>query len=146
MSHRAAIFLVEDGRIALIERYKQGAHYFSFPGGHVEAGESPLEAAVREAKEELGLDVRLIREIAHMFWRGRWQHYYLAERLGGTFGLGDGPEMYRPVEVSGTYHPTWLSVEELTSQPVRPPEVAEKVRGWALEGWPENSVIVEEKN
>ena len=63
MSHRAAIFLVEDGRIALIERYKQGVHYFTFPGGHVEAGESPQEAAVREAKEELGLDVRLKRKL-----------------------------------------------------------------------------------
>jgi 8-oxo-dGTP diphosphatase len=145
MSHRAAIFLVEEGKIALIERHKQGNHYFTFPGGHVEEGESPLEAAVREAKEELGLDVVVKREIARMFWRERWQHYFLAERLGGTFGLGEGPEMYRPVEVSGTYHPTWLPVGELTSQPVRPREVAEKVKRWAAAGWPENMVVVKEE-
>jgi 8-oxo-dGTP pyrophosphatase MutT (NUDIX family) len=28
------------------------------PGGHVDAGESPWEAAVREAREETGLDIR----------------------------------------------------------------------------------------
>ena len=29
------------------------------PGGHIDAGESPWEAAVREAREETGLDVRV---------------------------------------------------------------------------------------
>ena len=145
MSHRAAIFLVEDGKIALIERHKQGNHYFSFPGGHVEEGESPVETAVREAKEELGLDVLVRREIACMLWRGRWQHYFLAERVGGTFGLGEGPEMHRPVEVSGTYHPTWLPISELTVQPVRPRKVALKVMQWAVAGWPESPVVVEEE-
>jgi 8-oxo-dGTP diphosphatase len=145
MSHRAAIFLIEDGKIALIERHKQGIQYFSFPGGHVEEGESPVEAAVREAKEELGLDVAVKREIARMLWRERWQHYYLVERVGGTFGMGDGPELYRPVEVSGTYHPTWLPVGELTVQPVKPREVAGQVVRWALKGWPESLVIVKEE-
>lgn len=42
--------------------------HVSFPGGRVEAGESMLEAAVRETREELGLDlegpdVRLLGEL-----------------------------------------------------------------------------------
>jgi 8-oxo-dGTP pyrophosphatase MutT (NUDIX family) len=41
----------------------------SFPGGGVEAGESPTEAAVREANEEIALDastVRIIGELDHL--------------------------------------------------------------------------------
>ncbi|HZW84931.1 MAG TPA: NUDIX domain-containing protein, partial [Nitrososphaerales archaeon] len=32
---------------------------WAFPGGRVEVGESPSEAAVREAKEEVGLEIEL---------------------------------------------------------------------------------------
>lgn len=32
------------------------------PGGHVELDEDPTETAVREAKEEVGLDIRLVGE------------------------------------------------------------------------------------
>ncbi len=41
----------------------------SFPGGRVDPGESPLDAAVREANEEVGLDLALpsiVGELAHI--------------------------------------------------------------------------------
>ncbi len=93
MSYRAAIVLLRDNKVALIERYRAGMHYFAFPGGHVEPGESPEEAAVREAKEELGLDVSIQRLLAEIWWRDRPQYYYLVEAKGGEFGSGTGEEM-----------------------------------------------------
>lgn len=37
------------------------------PGGHIEPGETPAQAAVREAREETGLEVRLVRDdVAHV--------------------------------------------------------------------------------
>lgn len=37
------------------------------PGGHIEPGETPAEAALREAREETGLDVRLVHDaVAHV--------------------------------------------------------------------------------
>ena len=54
----------EDGRrgIVLIER-KNPPHGWALPGGFVDYGESLEEAAVREAKEETSLDVRLVRQM-----------------------------------------------------------------------------------
>ena len=52
----AVFFRDGDGRVLLVEpTYKQD---WLMPGGAVEAGESPYEAAVREVEEELGLTVR----------------------------------------------------------------------------------------
>lgn len=53
----------EDGRtgIVLIER-KYPPHGWALPGGFVEYGESLEETAVREAKEETSLDIRLVEQ------------------------------------------------------------------------------------
>jgi 8-oxo-dGTP diphosphatase len=51
-----------EGRIVLIERANP-PHGWALPGGFVDYGESLETAAVREAKEETGLDVTLLRQL-----------------------------------------------------------------------------------
>ena len=43
----------------------------TFPGGHVEKGEPFLDAAVREAKEETGLDVSKLRSCGVVHWANK---------------------------------------------------------------------------
>ncbi|MCZ7357647.1 MAG: NUDIX hydrolase [Candidatus Methanoperedens sp.] len=54
--------IIYEGKIVLIKR--KNAPYrdhFALPGGFVEVGETVEAAAAREAKEETGLDIRLIK-------------------------------------------------------------------------------------
>ena len=45
-----------EGRFLLVKRKKEpNAHTWGFPGGHVELGETALDAAVRELSEETGV-------------------------------------------------------------------------------------------
>lgn len=55
----AAVVQQEDGRFLLAERPagKPYAGWWEFPGGKIEAGETPYHALVRELHEELGIDV-----------------------------------------------------------------------------------------
>ena len=55
-----AIFVVHDARVLLIHHRK--LNKWLPLGGHVELDEDPEQAAVREAKEESGLDVELLGE------------------------------------------------------------------------------------
>lgn len=54
-----------NGRVLLVNpTYKKG---WEIPGGYVEIGESPRAAAIREVKEELGLDID-VRNLLVLDW------------------------------------------------------------------------------
>ena len=53
----AEVFIVHDGKLLLRKHDKYG--YWLSIGGHIELDEDPAEAAIREVKEEVGLDVKL---------------------------------------------------------------------------------------
>ncbi len=59
----AAGVVCREGRIMICQR-KPGGHQplkWEFPGGKLEAGESPEQALARELREELGIEVRVGR-------------------------------------------------------------------------------------
>jgi 8-oxo-dGTP diphosphatase len=132
---RAAVIIMENGRVALIERVRDGHTYFKFPGGRVESGESPQQAAVREAHEELGVGVELGDLVSVAYRDGREQRYYLASILGGTFGTGRGTEMITSgMTAKGTYRPVWVDLTSLTELDVRPRALAGALASWTGEG------------
>lgn len=65
MSIRLAgcVIFDEDRKIYLLHRNKKGMTQWELPGGKVEPGESDEQAAIRELKEEMGVDVQIIVEL-----------------------------------------------------------------------------------
>ncbi len=62
--------MVEDksnGKVLVQERVKSWKG-ISFPGGHVEPGESFVDSAIREVKEETGLDIRNLKSCGVIHW------------------------------------------------------------------------------
>ncbi len=145
MSYRAAIILIQNGQIALVERHRQDLHYFTFPGGHVDPGETPEVTAIRETEEELGLQVVIERLIAEVWWQGSPQFYYLVKAIGGAFGTGSGEELTHPEPTKGTYTPMWMPLGELLTQPVLPRLVAEMVHEAQTKGWPDPPPVIREQ-
>ncbi len=118
--------LSEDDRVALIRRERSGAApYCPFPGGGIEAGETAGDAAIREAYEELGIQVRLKGLLAVVEFNGDTQHHFNASRATGTFGTGNGGEQAAPATSdTGSYTPVWMPLGEMHHHDVRPRALA----------------------
>jgi 8-oxo-dGTP diphosphatase len=82
----------DDGRIVLVKRaIEPGYGKWVYPGGYVDRGELVKDAAVREAREEAGLQVRLERLINVYSYPGRAPVVivYAATIVGGTLMVDD---------------------------------------------------------
>ncbi len=89
------VAVLDRDRILLMQR--EDFEVWCLPGGHVDDGESLAEAAVREVREETGLDVtltRLVGSYSRPIWHGGIHVVLFAARaIGGTLA----PD---PVEVT----------------------------------------------
>ncbi|MFB6209274.1 MAG: NUDIX hydrolase [Candidatus Nanohaloarchaea archaeon] len=112
MIELAGNLIVEDGKILLL--YSKDEGHWEVPGGKVEEDESPTEAARREAKEEIGVEV----ELEKPFYTGEFQHDgdiflwngYLAQIIEGEPQLQE--DKFERME--------WLSPDELDSIELAP--------------------------
>jgi 8-oxo-dGTP pyrophosphatase MutT (NUDIX family) len=144
MRTRAGIVLIEDDKVALIERHRSVLDYFVFPGGGVDEGETPEQGAIRETMEELGLEVVIRQKLAIIHFAQSDQFYYLVESVGGEFGSGTGEEFTdadpgNPNE--GVYIPMWMPIDELPNhENVYPVQIAKLVVESIKEGWPSEPV------
>jgi len=110
---RAAVVLRDERRVALIRRVRDGHTYFDFPGGDIRAGEQPAETAIREAREDPGVQVVLGPRLLIEELRGETTHYYSAVVVGGDF----------------ENDPVWMDIAELPHYDVRPRALATILTG-----------------
>ncbi|MGE7661163.1 NUDIX hydrolase [Peribacillus sp. NPDC097197] len=95
----ATIVINEQGEILLIKGPRRG---WEMPGGQVEEGESLKEAAIRETKEETGMDIEVLKfcGIFQNVEESICNTLFLAKPVGGT--LTTSPESlevgYYPIE------------------------------------------------
>ncbi|THE09859.1 NUDIX domain-containing protein [Bacillus timonensis] len=127
MRDRGSVVLIKDKKVGLIKRNIDDIVYYVFPGGGVEPGESPQECAIREAYEELGVQVKIHECIGTVNYCGT-QYFFLSEIIEGTFGTGLGEEFSNQNKNRGSYTPVWIKLDRLAALDVRPKEIVLKVQ------------------
>ena len=98
MEVTAREIIIEDDGLMTFYREKnvngERISYYAIPGGHVELGEKPEDTVKRELKEELNIDIEVIRELGVMMVNDIKEIYYLCKRTNGEPKLG-GEELER---------------------------------------------------
>ncbi len=126
--NRACAVIVQDGKVLLVQHQKNEKHYWLFPGGGVEYGETLQEAVVRELKEETNLDVEAgdLIMVSESIPPDRHRHvinyYYEAKVIGGNMKLGDDKYLFNV-----QWHPV-ESLPDLTIYPAVAPEIMQRLQ------------------
>lgn len=68
LTELAGCLIIQDRKILLL--YRKDENHWEVPGGKVEEDESPTEAAIRETREEIGVEI----ELRKPFYTGEFQH------------------------------------------------------------------------
>lgn len=127
MGNRGSVVLIEEHKVALIKRIRDGSVYYVFPGGGIQQHETPKASAKREAFEELGVQVEIQELFATIYYEGN-QYFFMAKRTGGTFGTGLGEEYTDLDRRRGTYEPVWVELREAHKLNIKPREVVAKLQ------------------
>lgn len=104
----SACLIKKDNKYLLVQESQPKAYgLWNLPAGHVDKGEKIRDAAIREAKEETGYEVALIKEVAilHEEATNAVKHIFSANVIGGDISL-------KPDEILDI---KWMTFDEVKS-------------------------------
>ena len=119
MRNRSVDFVIRNKKI-LMEKLSYPSLgdrvFYSIPGGGIEDGETPEQAAIRELKEECGLDGTIVRKLTELYNNNRTEHVFEVK-------VPDDQEPitgYDPEEAENEDPPLkevlWLALDEISEK------------------------------
>ena len=102
-----------DGRFLIVAERSSGIVVMNHPGGHIESGESPVQAVVREALEETGCRITVGEMLGIYLWihLQTWQQYLGIAYVGNYLSHDENQ-----VLDDGVYAIHWLTPADIRQQ------------------------------
>lgn len=80
MRNRSMALVIRDHKILMERLCYNNRYFYSIPGGGIEDGETPEEAAIRELQEECGLNGTVVRKLTEIYTsKGNTEYVFLVK-------------------------------------------------------------------
>ena len=140
----ARAIIIENNKILVMFRNKQGSQYYTLVGGRANDSENPEDALLREIKEETGLDITHARLVYVEYHQPPYneQYIYLCEvALHADVALQDTSEEAYLNNLSVNIHrPQWADVKSFAKLPFRTPQLQAAIVKGLKKGFPKEAV------
>lgn len=109
-------------RFLLVQQFANSGYWL--PGGRIDGGEKPMEAAIRETKEEAGIDIRItgLLKMEYNPKRDRGGGQYVRMRFVFYAEPVDSDQLPKSIPDYESVGATWVQADEVQNLPLRGPE------------------------
>lgn len=132
--------VIHDGRILLLRnRYPEG-EFYGFPGGRQEPFETLEECAIRETKEETGIDCRVVKPLyLDEFMKGKRKHLVTLFFLLEPIDPAQEPDHTNDPDEEETkiQEASWMPLEKLKGLKLRPDTFVDMLLDDYRKGFPD---------
>lgn len=146
MRQAARAIIIENNRILVMHRNKQGSQYFTLVGGRVNEGETVEQALVREIKEETGLsitDFKLVYTEKHPEPYNEQFIYLCQVAPHAEVALDEASEeaFMNKIDIN-VHRPLWVDKKAFATLPFRTPQLQEAIIKALKKGFPKQPVVL----
>ena len=118
----ARAVIIQDNDVILLFRHKlkkgKIIEYYALPGGHLENNETNEECVIRELKEELSIDVKIISFLGTVEKKKHLDYIYNCQWLSGELLLGgEEKEQNNP---NNYYRIQRINIQDIENIPLYP--------------------------
>jgi 8-oxo-dGTP diphosphatase len=135
----ARAIVIKGDKLLVMFRNKFGKKYVALPGGAIDIGETPEQAALREVREETTIIAENPRPvfIDHASFYGD-QLVFRCDYVSGEPRLGPGTHEEAINKLGkNLYEPGWLPLSQLPDVPFLSSELQQAIIQATTSGWPE---------
>lgn len=142
MAKAARAIIIEDGKILVMRRIKEGSMYYTLVGGRVSDGEKIEDAVVREVMEETGLKITSLK---YVFYESHPEPYNEQYIFLCEVAPHDDIKIQEASEEAllnrfGTnlHEPLWAEVKAFEKLPFRTPQLQAAIAKGLKKGFPKD--------
>lgn len=109
---RAQCIVHRNGSLLMVKHRLDGREYWCLPGGGVEPGETPAQAALRELSEECHLEGTILRQTSHLVYAPQDETITFLVEVGDQQSyMGNDPELHPAQQILTEIR--WMTLAEM---------------------------------